>query len=402
MNQLEAILQSWIEDPPKKHALVEMQCDASQLLDAIKNVDMFPKMYWKGRHQESIQIGLGMVESWKNLPNQTQKKLSKNQIIFHIDAFDANQPQWNGYPTQLTFRPKMTIVFNSKTQIVSVCFDNRPNIHHNDEHPEFTKQPHCPNKSEWIEGIVYSKKLFEQSALEKIVLARQSHLTCSQPWKIFELLIEGQPNCYHFLYAPNAKSCFMGASPERLFQLKMQELQTEAIAGTRRNHPEETFDLSNNPKDQKEHQFVVDFIQSQLQPLCDDISIKEQQILHLQHVQHLYTPICATIQPAVHINQILKVLHPTPAVCGFPQALARQYIHQIENFHRGWYAGTMGCITSENVDFTVLIRSALCVDGQVIVWTGAGIVQDSIPENEWDELNNKATQFRKITNQLQS
>ena len=70
-----------------------------------------------------------------------------------------------------------------------------------------------------------------------------------------------------------------------------------------------------------------------------------------------------------------------------------KHLSQIETFDRGWYAGTIGIISEELIDFCVSIRSALWQAGQLWVWTGAGIVPASTPEQEWQEIHNKAQQF---------
>ena len=399
MYKLEELLQSWISKPPKQNvSMVLSSNDSLDILNILERSPIYPKMYWKGRNQKNIRIGLGMVEQWTEIPANIEDVIRNNIAVFNIEGFDTTQPHWEGYPSKFTFLPKISICIDESIQL---HYDCRANIETKMDLPKLKNIPHCPTKSIWNEGIAYSHSLFENTELKKVVLARQSNLKCDQHWQLFAKLIQNQPNCYHFLYSSDQRTCFIGASPERLFQLSGNKLETEAIAGTRRNDPKETFDLQQNSKDQHEHQIVVDFIQSQLQTICTEITVVPQKILYLQHLQHLYTPISGVLQSNVNLYDVLKALHPTPAVCGYPQEFAKSIIHQIEDFNRGWYAGTMGCITNETIDYTVLIRSALCVDDQVFIWTGAGIVPDSIAENEWEELNNKATQFIKITTELQ-
>ena len=74
---------------------------------------------------------------------------------------------------------------------------------------------------------------------------------------------------------------------------------------------------------------------------------------------------------------MLDRLHPTPAVCGIPKRISNQLISELEPFHRGWYAGTMGIEHNDNTDFTVMIRSALWRDNAGYAWSGAGIVEES-------------------------
>ena len=89
-------------------------------------------------------------------------------------------------------------------------------------------------------------------------------------------------------------------------------------------------------------------------------------------------------------TELLKKLHPTPAVGGFPRAEAVKFIQQHEDFDRGWYAAPIGWInTSGNGEFAVAIRSGLIMKNQVRFFAGCGIVQDSDPQKEWEETNMK-------------
>ena len=198
---------------------------------------------------------------------------------------------------------------------------------------------------------------------------------------------------------PNDNACFFGASPEKLFSMNGNILQTEALAGTTavkgvdETDQKSAKNLIESSKDQWEHSLVLNYLTEQLKHLSVDQVCHPQEILRLTNVQHLRTRSTFTLHHNTDIIDVLERLHPTPAVCGLPKDDALEYISKVEPFHRGWYAGTLGFIEEDQADFTVMIRSALWLNGQGFTWSGAGIVSQSDPLLEWMEINNKAKQF---------
>ena len=92
----------------------------------------------------------------------------------------------------------------------------------------------------------------------------------------------------------------------------------------------------------------------------------------------------------------LKVLHPTPAVAGVPSDQAMSTIKEREPFNRNWYAGPMGTIAKNDANIVVAIRSGTVINNQVLLSAGAGIVLESDPNDEWDELDAKINLFATI------
>jgi menaquinone-specific isochorismate synthase len=91
-------------------------------------------------------------------------------------------------------------------------------------------------------------------------------------------------------------------------------------------------------------------------------------------------------------------LHPTPAVCGTPTEAALATLESIEPFDRGWYAGPVGRIGRDEAELAVGIRSAIIQGNQVTLQGGAGVVNGSGPEAEWDEIEQKLDSLLHILN----
>lgn len=110
-----------------------------------------------------------------------------------------------------------------------------------------------------------------------------------------------------------------------------------------------------------------------------------------QHVMHLVSEVVGTMLPDTPAIAALKATLPAGTVSGAPKVRAMQRIYEMEPVKRGVYAGAIGYLTqSDQMDFAIAIRTMVVKDGQGHVQAGAGIVYDSIPENEYQEIRNKA------------
>ena len=135
-----------------------------------------------------------------------------------------------------------------------------------------------------------------------------------------------------------------------------------------------------------------------LEPLTTDLRADEEpELLKLERKQHLISRISASVLPGVANAQLLQALHPTPAVGGMPRDKALEWIQTLEPFARGWYAAPVGWLGVDACEFAVAIRSGLVAGNEVSVYSGAGIVQGSDPEAEWQEIENKISDFVKVT-----
>lgn len=248
-------------------------------------------------------------------------------------------------------------------------------------------------------SVASALKSIADQKFSKIVLAQafdiysplDFHLTAS-----LNNLRQRYPDCYVFALNNGKQSNFIGASPERLISIKNQQLQTDALAGSapRGKTVAEDIYLANqllkSRKEQREHQAVIDFINQRLTQLNLIPQQAPLRLLQLSGIQHLWTPIYAQLNGKIKPLEVIKLLHPTPAVSGFPTAIACEQIRHYENFERSLYAAPLGWIdTQGNSEFVVGIRSALITNQQARLYSGAGIVAGSDPEQEFAEVQLK-------------
>lgn len=264
------------------------------------------------------------------------------------------------------------------------------------EVPAFGSKEH----ENWINSIDIAKSKIQSGEFEKVVLARELTFKLNREISATHILNRLRfqyPDCYSFLIRQNSDSSFIGSTPERLASFNSQFVLTEGLAGSTsrgKTASEDAvleYELLHSKKDIKEHEIVRDAIEENLQVYSNKISHPTSpKIKKLSNVQHLFTPITAIIKDGASKTEVLKTLHPTPAVGGFPREEAVSFIKNIENFDRGWYAAPIGWINaSGNGEFIVAIRSGLIKNNEVRFFAGCGIVEDSDPEKEWEETNLK-------------
>ena len=271
--------------------------------------------------------------------------------------------------------------------------------------PSVRRREDAPGADGWHAAVTWALRQFEEGALDKVVLARRTRLFFDAPLDPFALLARLQPatpGCYHVLVGAGAGT-FVSATPERLFRLEGQNVETEAVAGTRPRTGEEAADrrlhdaLLGSEKDRREHAFVADAIAEALAPLTEHLDRDEAlSTLTGAGVRHLYTRLRGLLRDGASALDVLAMLHPTPAVAGTPMAGAQAAIRTREPFDRGLYAGPVGWIGRDAAEFAVGIRSGLVHEGGLDLYSGAGIVTGSDPEAERAEIEHKLGAFLRV------
>lgn len=233
-----------------------------------------------------------------------------------------------------------------------------------------------PDKKTWIQNV---EKALRTKDLTKVVLARLCTLelaSAPDPLAITSALKQKAKGAYIFCF-----NNFLGATPERLFLRKQNEITSEALAGTLLN--------TITPKEIREINPVQEHIHSVLSPLCSPFSFDPISIHQTHNLQHLYSKCTGTLKNPISDAEILAQLHPTPALCGTPKEQALSFINQREEFQRNFYCGTLGWSTPDSSEWIVGIRSCLIEGNIATLYSGTGIVEGSDPEAEWEELNRK-------------
>jgi menaquinone-specific isochorismate synthase len=263
-----------------------------------------------------------------------------------------------------------------------------------------------PDQAEWTAMVRWALEAIAAGRLDKVVFARKVALELDRevdPLRVLSHLQATTPGCFHFAFGPPTGPTFVGASPERLVRRDGRQVLSEAVAGTRKRGGTPAADaalreeLLTSAKERREHAFVQRAIQRALDPLCQTLDGADTPSeLALARGRHLHAPIRGTLRPDTTTTDLLKALHPTPAVGGVPADAALAAIRDQEPFDRGWYAGPVGWVASDAADFAVAIRSGLLAPTTLALFSGAGIVEGSVPDREWDEIEQKIGDFAAV------
>lgn len=267
--------------------------------------------------------------------------------------------------------------------------------------PGITARSEIPDRDAWTGQVEAAVERIDRGDLRKVVLAGAQTVDLAGSLSVpaaLDRLGETYPDCYRFGFAPEkvGSGTFFGATPERLLRRDGRDVQTAALAGSTGRGDTQAEDewlaeeLADSSKDTHEHTLVVDAIREQLADVAPEVETGERTVRQLATVQHLQTPIEATLETDVHVLTLVEALHPTPAVGGLPPDNALAAIREAEAFDRGWYAAPVGWFDAAgDGEFAVGIRSALARDRTATLFAGAGIVADSDPDAEWDEIQLK-------------
>ena len=265
--------------------------------------------------------------------------------------------------------------------------------------PGITDVRREPDRSGWRTVVEAAVDRIQSGDLEKVVLAQTLSAKIRGSFRLaaaLDRLATSYPDCYRFAVDPGVGAAFFGATPERLVTRRGDRVETDAIAGSigRGGTPAEDHRLAaalaDSDRIRHEHAVVVDAIREQLAEVADDVRVGDRTVRKLSNVQHLDSPVTARLSAPAHVLDLVAVLHPTPAVGGRPPAAASRFIASREPFDRGWYAAPVGWFdTDGNGTFAVGIRSAVATVDRATLFAGNGIVADSDPDEEWDELQLK-------------
>jgi len=192
----------------------------------------------------------------------------------------------------------------------------------------------------------------------------------------------------------------VGSSPEILVRLEGDTITLRPIAGTRPRGANRADDLQleqdllADPKERAEHVQLMDLGRNDVGRVAQIGSVKVTENMIVErysHVMHIVSNVEGKLRPDLSAIDVLRATFPAGTVSGAPKVRAMEIIDELEPSKRGIYAGAVGYVGfNGDMDVAIAIRTAVVKDQMLYVQAGAGIVADSVPENEWIETRNKA------------
>lgn len=202
-------------------------------------------------------------------------------------------------------------------------------------------------------------------------------------------LFSAYPSAYRYIWFHPETGLWCGATPEVLLTVKNNLFETMALAGTQ---PYKEGTVQWRKKEQDEQYFVTEAILDNLKDYVDDVKVSDVQTIRAGSLLHLKTDIQAKLKDTPHaLANIIKTMHPTPAVCGTPQDFSRTFIIENENYSRQFYTGFIGNISNKgaSASFRVNLRCMKIKNETATIMVGGGVTKDSNVEEEWVETQNK-------------
>ena len=261
--------------------------------------------------------------------------------------------------------------------------------------------------AKFISGVKSSRDYIKAGDVFQVNLSRQwqyelsTDITSTQ---IYQALKRSNPAPFSAL-AQFGGFSIISSSPERLFSVDGDQVETRPIAGT---HPRGSGEederlkaqLINHPKEQAEHIMLLDLERNDLGRVCEYGSVHVNEIMTLEsypYVHHIVSNIKGKLRQGTTIKDLVRALFPGGTITGCPKVRCMQIIAELEQMPRQAYTGSLGYVSSNGkMDFNILIRTITKQNNSLTLRAGAGIVFDSIAERELEETKHKAEGVLKI------
>lgn len=240
-------------------------------------------------------------------------------------------------------------------------------------------------------------KAIKNKEFRKVVISRKEFVGVKKIKisEVFKKIVSKYPLAMAYVWFHPKVGLWLGATPETLFKVTQNKFETMSLAGTQVF--EGTTNVIWHPKEIDEQQVVTDYICSNLQPISDNITVGSTKTIKAGSLLHLQTGIFGDLKSS--ISDLIKALHPTPAVCGYPKEKAKQFIIDNEGYNRNFYTGFLGELNlGYSTNLFVNLRCMQIDDNKAIVYVGGGITLGSNSVKEWEETVAKAEVMKQIIN----
>jgi len=254
----------------------------------------------------------------------------------------------------------------------------------------------------YIEAVKRIREYIVEGDIFQVNISRQWAVTLNEQasdYDLYSALRKNNPAPFSGI-ANYAGRSIISSSPERLISVRAREIETRPIAGTRPRGDEFVSDqalsveLLAHPKECAEHIMLIDLERNDLGRVCEPGSINVNELMVLEsytHVHHIVSNIRGRVREDVSPGDIIRAVFPGGTITGCPKVRCMEIIAELEQTPRGAYTGSIGYLNlNGDMDFNILIRTMTRQGKDLKLRAGAGIVADSIAENELEETRTKA------------
>ena len=271
-----------------------------------------------------------------------------------------------------------------------------------DSFDKFNSSEVIPNmdKEKFSNIVNKAKQYIHDGDIFQVVLSRKFAFdTSGDNLTLYKTLRKLNPSPYMYHLKQDSKIT-IGASPEMLVRITDDKVETFPIAGTRKITDNEeknkalSEELIHDEKELAEHTMLVDLGRNDIGKVCKYGTVHPESLMQIKrfsHVQHIVSHIVGNLDSKNDMFDAFQAVFPAGTVSGAPKVRAMQIIDELEAEKRGPYAGAVGYFSYNGCcDFAIAIRSIFIENNKGFVQSGAGIVSDSVAENEFKETEHKA------------
>ena len=275
-------------------------------------------------------------------------------------------------------------------------------IMNEDTFGDFKSSEVIPNmdKDKFSNIVNKAKKYIHDGDIFQVVLSRKFAFDVTgDNLTLYKTLRKLNPSPYMYHLKQDTKT-IIGASPEMLVRITDDKVETFPIAGTRKITDNEeknqqlADELIHDEKELAEHTMLVDLGRNDIGRVCKYGTVHPESLMQIKqfsHVQHIVSHVIGNLAPENDMFDAFQAVFPAGTVSGAPKVRAMQIINDLETETRGPYAGAVGYFSYNGCcDFAIAIRSIFIENNKGFVQSGAGIVSDSVAENEFKETEHKA------------
>lgn len=316
----------------------------------------------------------------------------KSEMLFEINDFTEE-----GFVFVPFHSGKKFLIPVTESEIISAKIESKPFIQNKkiifDENEE--------EKNSFKNLVAEAIQEIEKKQLKKVVVSRKENIPIDKEVSFIEVffrLVYLYPSAFKYCFYHPEAGMWFGATPEQFLKINENTLHTVGLAGT------QLFKegiIAWEQKEKEEQQFVTDFIKDNLYQCGLQVNVSEPYTHRAGNIVHLKTDVSAEINNNQDLNEIIRKLHPTPAVCGMPKEKSKAFILAKEGYNREYYSGFLGELNfksedTKGSDLFVNLRCMKMEEKQVSLYMGCGITIDSNPEKEFQETVNKSVTIKNV------
>ncbi|SFU96366.1 anthranilate synthase component I family protein [Pseudomonas sp. OV546] len=274
-------------------------------------------------------------------------------------------------------------------------------------YPSVTVARDTVQKEQFLGWVDKALEHIRQGDIYQIQLGHEVQVDTSvKPFDVYRALRKNNPSPYMYL-ANLGGVDLIGASPELFVRIKDELIEMRPIAGTVGKTPgipssELILSMTRSEKERAEHLMLVDLCRNDIGRVCQPGSLEVDELMLVEEYSHLYhmvSNVRGLLRKGFDAFDVIKASFPAGTMTGAPKIRAMQIIESMEKNRRGIYAGAVGLIGFDgSINTALCIRSAVHKDGTYYLRASAGVVADSVADNEWTETFHKmGSVYRAVT-----